>query len=365
MKKGLLFLLCTAMIMIFWLVADGGDSQRVEYTFTELHGIRAVAINDRGEVILQIQREASVWIPDKPNGTTGKYVDLGHIDPVRYDPEFGFVTNVNDINNKSVIVGISGAGSHYKGAHDALPFKIKAGGTLSRKNRMGSESAPTPYSINNKGEIVGELQATSTSHAIKWKQTGGYVSLGKLKPTDRLCRARDINDKGVIVGTSDEHAWIKTGANKTDLGKGEALAVNNQNVVVGASGRRACKWIGTKLSFLDGERLVTTIKILGLFGSTATSINDKAVAVGSAQVYGHKSIDKNLYAYEHAVIWKNGKRVNLDKLVKIPKAWSRLVVAQGINNKGQIIGYGIRHKRETGGVPSHEQAFLLTPVRKK
>jgi len=54
-----------------------------------------------------------------------------------------------------------------------------------------------------------------------------------------------------------------------------------------------------------------------------------------------------------AVIWENGETSLLYDLLENPEGWKSLNIAEDINDRGEIVGYGIYNGKET--------AFLLTP----
>ncbi len=361
--KRILLVLCV-VILSCCLIGSTKGSNRIIYKFTELPGMRAVAINDRGTVILQNGNGAGVWIPKYSNGSKGKYVDLGYMQPVRRDTEYGVVTRIYDINNRGEIVGVSGSANTARGFGDTRSFKIKAGQTLQRSNQIAGGNLPFPLAISNKGVIVGGHRTVDSSYAIKWLGNWKYLSLGSLIPGDFDCAACDINDKGTIIGNSGEQAWIYSNKRIKGIGEGKACAINNRNIIVGMHKSRACNWINGKPVFLDKEQIVKRERTGGLTQSRATSINDRNQRVGYIMTYARNPQDKRFYSYEHAVMWQNGRRINLQSLVKLPKGWKRLAVAQAINNKGQIVGYGERVTPTNSGQSSDERAFLLTPVRR-
>ncbi len=88
------------------------------------------------------------------------------------------------------------------------------------------------------------------------------------------------------------------------------------------------------------------IKDLGTLGgdsSVAYGVNSSGQIVGGAETTG---------GMFHATTWKNGTITDLNKLIPAGSVWE-LVVASGINERGQITG--------TGVVGNTIHAFLLTP----
>lgn len=81
--------------------------------------------------------------------------------------------------------------------------------------------------------------------------------------------------------------------------------------------------------------------------SEANSINNLGLIVGRAQ-----SGDE-----EHAVMWWEGKILDLNTLLPADTPWDLLVSAEGINDQGWIVG--------TGLIKGHKRAFLLKPLLDK
>src|SRR5205807_6311153 len=82
---------------------------------------------------------------------------------------------------------------------------------------------------------------------------------------------------------------------------------------------------------------------LGGGRSTALGLNDLGQVVGEAP-------DPN--GQFHAILYSNGKMQFLNNLVSSGSGWD-LQIASGINNNGQIAGYGL--------IDGQTHAFLLTP----
>ncbi|MEW6495211.1 MAG: hypothetical protein AB1589_22240 [Cyanobacteriota bacterium] len=116
--------------------------------------------------------------------------------------------------------------------------------------------------------------------------------------------ASDINDKGVIVGSS-----------QTSSGTTHAV-----------------KWENGAIADLDA---------LGDNYSYATAINNMGTIIGYSSQGG-------------VFVWKNGTLSDLNSLIPANLGW-KLNAATDINDLGQIVGYGNfnGHVRE---------AFLLTPI---
>ena len=201
------------------------------------------------------------------------------------------------------------------------------------------------YGINAAGQVVGMADADIESgdyHAFSWKD-GVMVDLGTLGGL--LSCAYNVNSSGTIVGyssTSDQQwravAW-QDGV-ITDLGiSGTAYSINDSGDIVGMS------YVGWH-AFLFSNGIVTDLGTLGGPASYAYDINESRQIVGQAQTpTGSTS----------ACLWEEGTAIDLNSLLAADSGWV-LIEATGINDAGQITGWGLYI-----GQPS---AFLLSPERK-
>ncbi len=247
------------------------------------------------------------------------------------------------------------------------------------------------YGINNHEQITGSLDATYdgplniVSHAFLW-QHGVTQDLGA-PDGDQVSEARAINDSGEIVGRAyasgkpveedasliEHHAFLYRNGQFTDLGVGEADAINDNGQIVGDTPSLiyfdAALWDKGRLVKLGIHGVAVAINNSGLIviqSSTAHSVlwhqgrfvdlpplsgDNQAQAVGiNAQgwVVGTASDERD----SRAALWRSGKVFDLNKCIPQCSGWV-LSTATGINDKGQITGYGLSHSKPC--------AFLLTP----
>ena len=197
---------------------------------------------------------------------------------------------------------------------------------------LGGDRTGMALAVNNVGQAVGISGSCSNTifppfvaapHAVLWESDGSVVDLlnlgGTGNPTVRAAgnAALAINNRGEVTGTSSlsdnvtHHPFLwtrKTGM--VDLGVlpgdniGAGLAINNEGLVVGAS----------------------------IAGADPLS--------GSPR----------------AALWRNGQRFDLNSLA-LPNPPLYLLSAFGINDAGQIVGFGATNSGELHG-------FLATPVDK-
>ncbi len=202
--------------------------------------------------------------------------------------------------------------------------------------------------INASGQIVGWADTSSGDHAVMW-DNGVIQDLGTLGGYQR--EAYGINDSAQVVGmacTEDqkEHAFLWENGVMHDLGTlgglySLAFGINASGQVVGAA--RTADRVYHAFLWKSGVGM-QDLGTLGPTSSEAYGVN------GSGQVVGFSKIASG---DDHAFLWENGVMYDLNSLVPDDSVWV-LEHARGINDLGQIVGYGSYY----GGT----RAFLLTPI---
>jgi probable HAF family extracellular repeat protein len=251
----------------------------------------AYAINASGLVVGAHQR---------PDGGTRAFVA---------DPDAGVTVDLGTFGgNWTVAHGVNASGTIVGGSRDITAamraFLYRPGAGMQSIGTLGGNSSQA-FAINDEGVVVGESRTLAGQmHAFRW--AGGTMEdLGTLGGA--VSRARAINAHGLITGnsstaTGDEHAFLfEPGVGMVSLGA--------------PAGRYA-----------SGE-----------------GINSKGHVVGWWMDADYQ---------EYAFLWTpDAGLVDLNTLVALP-AGDRLFAAYGINDQGQIVGYGL-----FGG---HVRAFRLT-----
>jgi probable HAF family extracellular repeat protein len=269
---------------------------------------------------------------------------------------------------------------------------LYSNGTMTALGALGGVNS-TAYGINDAGQVVGtaNLPGDANQQAFVYSNNA-MTDLGTLGGKNSI--ALGINDSGQIVGTADDttsgkQAFLYSNGTMTSLGTlggnfNGANAINNAGQIVGSS-----EFVGNAAyqAFVYSNGKMTALGTLGGTNSIAKGINSAGQIVGTAedgtnafqafvysngtmtglglgsatginragQVVGYINTTFGGVAPAGAFLFSNGTLFNLKTLLDSSgKGWS-LVSAQGINDNGQIVGYGWDPQFQ-------EHAFLLTPV---
>lgn len=304
------------------------------YTLTDLGNLNPVAINNAGQIV----GGDTLW-------TNGKSVPLIGIDPTT-------------LNNRGQIIGEPRGPHAISGGieHNARAFLWQNG----KLTDLGTPGMPSQYvatGINDSGQIIG----TSYGHPLLW-ENGRRTYLPKLFKdppyTQMPCETGGINNRGQSVGyaaanNGDTHAVLWQNERVVDLGtssghEARAVAINDHSQIVGYASlkrfqyRHAMLWQGGKrhdLTTLPGDT-----------DSQAAAINNRGQIIGSSEKIIYIP---SLRGYpSRAFLWQNGKISDLNAFLPSRSGW-HLERAQGINDRGQIVGSGTYKGKPHG--------FLLTP----
>lgn len=275
------------------------------------------------------------------------------------------------INDAGVVVGESDNNS-------SRAF-VYSGGAMTGLTRLaGDNDRGVAHSVNNSGVIVGVSSNGSVNRPTKWTYGDStYVAtdLGTLAGTATATgRAWDINDAGIAVGLStsnvgNSQATMWDGASIVNLGSlggggnfSQAYAVNDTKLAVGASsnGQTVGELIGTSSTtpltraFVWDAGVMTELAPLDLYTESnngpTTNYHSVAMDVNAlGQIVGNSQRIAGSAAA--ATLWKNGLPIDLNDLLPSGSGWT-LLSAEGINDRGDIVGYG-----SFGG---QTRAFMMT-----
>ncbi len=347
-------ILCQVLTALAFSLAWPGFGQR--YTITDLNAPGdsyrlAYGINTAGDVVGEYEPTNVItvhafWYHD--GTTTDLGVLPGYVDAYAYA-----------INDGGQIAGWCDV---YAGTERAFRY---SSGTLEDLGTLGT--FPTggwseAYAINLAGQVVGTATLTPSSvyHAVLWGATfGTKQDLGSLAGPSYNSTAYGLNNLGVIVGESqvtnsvNDHAFSYSNNIMTDLGTlpggsySHANAVNDSGVIVGESDTAVA--VGTAVHAFVCPNGPGSLQDLGTLGgrvSSAYAINSAGLVVGYAV---------NSSNVSRAFLYNGSKMLDLNDLILPASGWTNLEAAVGINDSGQIAGYG----QFAGG---RYHAFLLIPA---
>lgn len=311
----------------------------------------ARAINDYGQVVGNGNGVDRAFITG-PNG-----VGMNYLDTLGGAKSFAF-----DINNSGQVVGYSSTDSGYLHAYITGANGV---GMMDLGTLGGDYSIA--YGVNDLGQVVG-ISSTEDNAAYHAFITGpggvGMVDLGTLGGDYSV--AYGINNSGEVVGASTiadgvtQHGFVMgaSGGGMVDLstlgGTTNSFAwdINNSGQIVGFSGL-----YDDFFGYYSVKAFITDTGGSSLDGleisldSRADAINDLGQVVGGINHYC-SDCARSSFLYNDGVV------TDLSLLEPVVAAgWSELT-AVGINNQGQIIGWGQLAGSPGGG----SRAFLLSPV---
>jgi probable HAF family extracellular repeat protein len=249
-----------------------------------------------------------------------------------------------DINDLGQIVGwvdVSGAVASRAFLYD--------GGAVTDLGTLGGTNSYA-YGVNNARQVVGQADTPTGTQAFMW-QNGGISALDIFGYVNSA--AYGINNSGQVVGwvdtlTGTQHAFL------WQEGEMSVLGASNGYVDSAAHGindlGRAVGWVdtvtGTRRAFAWRGDGVTDLGTIPMYpGAAAYDINNLDQIVGTAITST---------GTPHAVFYHRGTLFDLNSLLPEDSGWE-LVEARGINDAGQIVGYGT--------INGQTHAFVLTIVQ--
>jgi probable HAF family extracellular repeat protein len=309
---------------------------------------------------------------------------------------------VHGINAGSQVVGGSGH-PHGSDTH-AFFWERKSG--IRDIGTLPAGDYSVAYALNDSGIVVGISNTSTSMHAFQWTAASGMQDLGTLPGTD-ASQAFAINNSGQIAGSSGSHAVVWTNNIIQDIGTlggptSEAHGINNSGQIVGFSDNGSSQ----QRAFLWSSGTMQEIGVLpGDTSSRANHINDAGFVVGSSEGSGGvrafmwtsaggmqaiASLSGSNYSEAFGVnslgqvvgqsgsplgtrafLWtQSGGIIDLNEAVTALPANVVLTGAFSINDKGEIVAFGVRNpninRHQVVTIDSHfhsgpTRVFLLTP----
>ena len=206
--------------------------------------------------------------------------------------------------------------------------------------------------INSDGTVVGSA-VDEEGHTRAVQHTPG-AGLTALEIGEFFDIARDINPNGMICGDSDRRTGqgyrflnreVEDIGNLESIGMSSAYALNSAGLITGCGTLDDGLIRHAVLSKPD-----TSLQDLGTLAdgdnSIGYDINDAGTVVGQSDLgISQRNQGPTTPQIQHAFFWTAGLgMLDLNSLVKNLGSWD-LIAATGINNKGQIVGYGLLGNR--------------------
>ncbi len=312
-------------------------SARRPFGFVSLALVGAISVQAHGQCMYDVTivqpapcpdgevKSLALWAVNNHGEAAGKVLEctlIPHSIPLRWSAGGGLVTldapgdpddtvDIDGINDDGAVVG------SYRieatGRRQAVVW-VGAEAIELENSPEGGDAWTEAYGINRHGVIAGMAgQPNSPWRAVLWSG-GRMVEIADALPYDSS-RARDINDRGVVVGHGSgddfrvqqgfmlqDGMWTELPVLEGSI-QGRAIAVNNRNVAVGFSFFDDDGFYLRPVMWVDGRPIQ-----LGTDHGRANDINDAGQIVGEAEGP----------AGDYPAMWQNGLVFDVNDLVATP-----------------------------------------------
>ena len=252
--------------------------------------------------------------------------------------------------------------------YDQIAGNTSSGAFLLTNDAITEWNGYGGYGLNEAGQISGNLQLDNPYRttplpldpAIYTPDQWANLEIATVYPRGTregvyadLYTLDDINDYGYAVGSRSRYGLVNSSSSiltTPDFDTvtylpvpygGYATAINNNHLVVGATGSNSATDTyphAYLYNYTTGElQDLGTLK--GGLTSSAADINDFDQVVGTSWLVSAPTslYDPTLY---HAFLWKNGVMIDLNDLISPDSGWV-LTAATAINDNGDIVGTGV------------------------
>lgn len=250
-----------------------------------------------------------------------------------YDPGGASINDATQVASAQLI-----AGSDMKTGYEL--YRASLWDPISSYQQNLGLSGPVDYdnpgdsyttSINNQGQVFGMRQTDEVNgrkfQPFVWDKDNGMQPL--TSPGASLPSPSSLGTLG----------WPEPGSNVVNAANSFGQIVGTSPTATGDP--HACLW--------DGG--ATDLGTLGGHMSYAEGINDKGDVVGRSE-----TANGDL----HAFLWRNGSMIDLNSYLAPYSQWNDLIAASGINNFGEIVGYGDNGGFQRLFVMRHQKAHPST-----
>ncbi|MFT5423935.1 MAG: putative HAF family extracellular repeat protein [Phycisphaerales bacterium] len=323
---------------------------------------RAYGINDSGQIVGQA--DASTGFERAVTWERGVIRDLGSV--------FGASSSsvANAINNNGEIVGGS-----VDATFSATATRWNSGGItdIGADMRVGGPSLA--WAINDFGQVAGQASFSGGfSTGFFWDAKQGGGEMGTPSASNGGANM-GINNSATMVG----HSFFFGDPNNATMalpGKtagtydaftlepsGRALsiarAINNNGMIVGHTNNGTGPWQAAVFTPDEKSAYYSLGTLAGLDTSEALGLNDNGMVVGYAWDGQSTGLDPRAWA------WNGSTMFDLNSLLDPKSNFEVLLQATGVNNNGDIVGFGRLYNGEVrsfvinGFVPAPGAAFAL------
>ncbi|MBO9663032.1 hypothetical protein [Dokdonella sp.] len=318
----------------------------------------AHSINDAGQVVGTAEDPELDTLPFL--WRDGTLTDLGTLRP---DREHGHGIAYS-ISANGQVAGYSMAPSpNGIGTLAHAFFWSEQDGMVDVDPRPGTIISSYAWGVNSAGQVVGQILGQDGGPFL-WTREGGVTMLRLPDaPVGYGGMAEDISETGLVCGEQynanfDYVGWVYDSATGEmrelgHIGKpmSEARSINNAGQVVGSSTRENNQQ--RPVLWLDDGVIVDLgfLSVPNFSQGVAEGVNDQLWVVGEDSYDGNGVPTKGW-------LWIDGSKHELRTLVADAAErdrWDELTAPLDINNRGEIVGIGIRE-----GVPG--RAFLMRPL---